>query len=152
VDKDKGPLIIAAIPAYNEEKNIAKEVLQAWRYVDRVVVCDDGSAGMTAEIAEGLGADVVRHERNMGYGAAILSLFRRARELDADIMVTLDADGQHDPQGIPALLRPVLKDGVDVAVGRGFWIGNAELNILLGCGTLAEYRFMSLLGESVGGS
>jgi len=120
VDKDKWPFVIAAIPAYNEEKNIAKVVLQASRYVDRVVVCDDGSVDMTADIAEELGADVVRHERNMGYGAAIQSLFRRCRELDAGVMVTLDGDGQHDPREISALVKPILEGEADVVLGSRF--------------------------------
>lgn len=114
------PLVVVAIPAYDEEKTIAKVVLQAQRYVDRVVVCDDGSRDLTAEIAEGLGAEVIRHERNMGYGAAIQTLFRKARELNADIMITLDGDGQHDAGEIPALLKSVLKDDVDIAVGSRF--------------------------------
>jgi len=76
------------IPAYNEELTIAKVVLRARRHVDRVIVCDDGSSDMTAEIAEACGAEVIRHERNMGKGAAMQSLFRRAREVGADIMVT----------------------------------------------------------------
>jgi len=114
------PFIVAAIPAYNEERGIAKVVLLAQRYVDRVVVCDDGSTDMTAEIAEGLGAEVVRHEENLGYGAAIQSLFRRARDLGATVMVTLDADGQHDPQQIPTLIKPILNEGADIAVGSRF--------------------------------
>lgn len=111
---------MACIPAFNEEKTIAKVVLLARKYVDKVVVCDDGSKDLTAEIAERLGAEVIRHERNLGYGASIQSLFRRARELNADVMVTLDGDGQHDPGEIPVLLKPVLKDDVDVAVGSRF--------------------------------
>jgi len=91
------PFIVACIPAYNEEKTIAKVLLKTKKYVDKVIVCDDGSTDMTAEIAEALGAEVIRHERNIGYGAAITSLFKRAKELGADIMITLDADGQHDP-------------------------------------------------------
>jgi glycosyltransferase involved in cell wall biosynthesis len=114
------PLVVGAIPAYNEEKTIAKVILLAQKHVDKVIVCDDGSTDMTTEIAERLGADVVRHSRNLGYGAAIQSLFRRARELGADIMVTLDGDGQHDPEEIPALIKPVLKDDVDIAVGSRF--------------------------------
>jgi glycosyltransferase involved in cell wall biosynthesis len=113
-------LIIGAIPAYNEEKTIAKVILLAQKYVDKVIVCDDGSTDMTTEIAKKMGADVIRHEKNMGYGAAIQSLFKRARELDADVMVTLDGDGQHNPEEIPALIKPVLKDDVDVAVGSRF--------------------------------
>jgi len=114
------PIVVAAIPAYDEEKTIAKVVLQAQRYVDKVVVCDDGSRDLTAEIAERLGAEVIRHERNMGYGAAIQSLLRKAMELNADVMITLDGDGQHDPGEIPALLKSVLKDDVDIAIGSRF--------------------------------
>ena len=58
------PFVVACIPAYNEERNIGGVVVQARRYVDRVVVCDDGSVDLTGAIAEGLGAVVIRHERN----------------------------------------------------------------------------------------
>jgi glycosyltransferase involved in cell wall biosynthesis len=122
---DKKLFVVAAIPAFNEEKTIAKVILQAQRYVDRVTVCDDGSRDMTAEIAERLGAEVIRHERNMGYGASIQSLFRRARKLNADVMVTLDADGQHDPNEIPMLVEPVLKGKADIVVGSRF-LGDLE--------------------------
>ena len=74
-----GAFVVACIPAYNEEGAIARVVLGARRYVDRVVVCDDGSTDLSGEIAERLGALVVRHERNLGYGAAVGSLFREAR-------------------------------------------------------------------------
>ena len=86
-------MIIACIPAYNEEKTIAKFVLQAQRYADKVVVYDDGSSDMTGEIAGGLGAVVVRHERNLGYGASLRGLFAEALRLGADVVVTLDGDG-----------------------------------------------------------
>ncbi|MFQ5759231.1 MAG: glycosyltransferase family 2 protein, partial [Candidatus Bathyarchaeia archaeon] len=108
MNKDR-PFVVAAIPAYDEEKTIARVVLQAQRYVDRVVVCDDGSRDLTAKIAEKLGAEVIRHERNMGYGASIQSLFRKARELNADVMITLDGDGQHNSGEIPMLVEPVLE-------------------------------------------
>lgn len=117
---ERRPLVVACIPAYNEERTIARVVLQAMRYVDWVVVCDDGSTDLTGEIAERLGAEVVRHERNMGYGAAIRSLFRRARELDADVMVTLDADGQHDPNEIPKVVKPILDGLADIVIGSRF--------------------------------
>jgi len=65
----KKPYTIACIPAYNEGKTIAKVILKARRYVDKVIVCDDGSTDMTAEIAEALGAEVIKHERNMSYGS-----------------------------------------------------------------------------------
>jgi glycosyltransferase involved in cell wall biosynthesis len=111
------PFVMAGIPAFNEERTIAKVVLRAQRFVDRVIVCDDGSTDLTGEIAERLGADVVRHERNLGYGMALQSLFRRARELGADVMVTLDGDGQHDTGEIPLLVEPVLEGKADVVVG-----------------------------------
>jgi hypothetical protein len=112
--------VVVGVPAFNEEKTIAKVVLAAQKYADAVVVCDDGSADMTGEIAEKLGADVVRHERNLGYGASIQSLFRRARELGADVLVTLDADGQHDPCEIPNVLGPIVGGEADVVIGSRF--------------------------------
>jgi len=113
-------LIVATIPAYNEEKTIAGVILLTQKYVDKVIVCDDGSTDMTAKIAEKMGADVLRHERNAGYGAAIKSLLGKARELGADIMITLDGDGQHDPIDIPRLVKPVLEGSADIVVGSRF--------------------------------
>jgi len=116
----KEPIIIACIPALSKEETIAKVVIQAMRHVDRVVVCDDGSKDMTAEIAERLGAEVIRHERNMGYGAALTSLFKRAREINPDVMVTLDSDAQHNPDEIPKLVGPILEEEADIVVGSRF--------------------------------
>jgi glycosyltransferase involved in cell wall biosynthesis len=117
---DEQPLIVIGIPAYNEERSIAKVVLQARKYADVVVVCDDGSSDMTGEIAEELGAVVLRHERNFGYGAAIQSLFREARRLGADVLVTLDGDGQHHVNDVSGLLQPVLCGEADVVTGSRF--------------------------------
>ena len=108
------------IPAFNEEKTIAKVVLLSQKYADKVVVCDDGGTDLTGEIARELGADVVRHEKNLGYGAALQTLFRRAQELDADILVTLDGDGQHDPRDISNVVEPVRSGEADIAVGSRF--------------------------------
>jgi len=114
------PFVVVGVPAFNEEKTIARVVLEAQKYADRVVVCDDGSRDMTAEIAEGLGAEVIRHKRNLGYGASIQSLFRRAGELGADVLVTLDADGQHDPREISNVVKPVVDGVADVVIGSRF--------------------------------
>lgn len=110
-------MIIAGIPAYNEEKTIARVILLAQKQVDMVVVCDDGSQDMTAEIAQRLGAVVVRHDNNLGYGTAIQSLFEKAKALNADILVTLDADGQHDAKEILMLAQPIMEGKADVAIG-----------------------------------
>ena len=122
LDKPK-PLVVAGIPAFNEEHTIAKLVLEAQKYVDVVLVCDDGSTDCTAEIAERMGADVIRHEKNLGYGAATKSLFTMARELNADVLVTFDGDGQHDPNEIPRLIEPILENKADVVLGSRFLNG-----------------------------
>ena len=125
--RDKKPYVVACIPAYNEEKTIAKVILKARKYVDKVIVCDDGSTDMTAEIAEALGAEVIRHERNIGYGAAIGSLFEKAREEAPDIMITLDADGQHNPDDIPKLIKPIVDGEADIVIGSRFLTREAEI-------------------------
>jgi len=112
--------VIACVPAYNEEKTIAKIVLLAQKHVDTVVVVDDGSEDLTGEIAKRLGAYVVRHDTRKGYGAAIQTCFKTARDLNADIMVTLDADGQHDPEEIPKLIKPILDNEADIVIGSRF--------------------------------
>jgi len=122
-------LIVAGVPAYNEEKTIARVVLGAQRHAHIVVVCDDGSSDLTGEIAERLGAVVVRHDRNLGYGAALQSLFKQARELKADVLVTFDSDGQHDPAQIPLLVKPIEDDVAEVVLGSRFMDknGTAEM-------------------------
>lgn len=110
-------MIVAGIPAYNEEKTIAKVILLAQKYVDKVIVCDDGSTDLTAQIAQKLGATVIRHEKNLGYGAALRSVFQETRTMNADVLLTLDADGQHDPRDIPKLLQPLLDNKADIVIG-----------------------------------
>jgi len=112
-----GHRIVAGIPAFNEEETIAKVVVRSSRRVDKVLVVDDGSSDDTALIAEKLGAVVVRHKRNLGKGAALRTCIHWAKDVDADILVTLDADGQHDPEEIPSIVDPVLKGEADVVIG-----------------------------------
>lgn len=114
------PFVVVGIPAYNEEDSIARVVIEAQKFADAIIVCDDGSSDMTAKIAARLGADVVKHERNQGYGAALKSLFERARHFDADVLVTLDADGQHNPAEIPRLLKPITAREADIVIGSRF--------------------------------
>jgi glycosyltransferase involved in cell wall biosynthesis len=121
-------LVVAAIPAFNVERTIAKMVLDTQKYADIVLVCDDGSTDMTAEIAKRLGADVISHKQNMGYGAAIKTLFTTARDINADILITLDGDGQHDPSEIPKLVKPILADEADIVLGSRFLDSNKKRN------------------------
>jgi len=121
------PLVVACIPAYDEEKFIGGVVVRTRELVDKVLVCDDGSSDVTGVIAEGLGALVVRHDRNMGYGAALQSLFKEARRLGADVVVTLDADGQHDPRDISRLVGLLVDAGdVDIVIGSRFIDGGGS--------------------------
>ena len=115
---------LACIPAYNEASHIESLVKSAKNHVDSVIVCDDGSTDNTAKIARNAGA-VVISQSNQGYGAAISTLFDYARRNNAKIMVTLDGDGQHNPEQIPLLLDAIISHGVDVSVGSRF-LGDSE--------------------------
>jgi len=108
--------VLCAIPCLNEDVAIGSVVLKARRHADDVLVIDDGSQDRTAEVARLAGATVVRHERNLGKGAAYMTLWRRAREGGYDALVVLDGDGQHDADEVPLLLAR-LKEGADVVVG-----------------------------------
>jgi hypothetical protein len=114
------PFVMVGIPAFNEEKTIAKVIVEAQEFANKVVVCDDGSTDYTAKIAERLGANVIQHKENLGYGAAIKSLFKFAKESNADVLVTLDADGQHDPAEVPNVLTPIVNGAADIVVGSRF--------------------------------
>jgi glycosyltransferase involved in cell wall biosynthesis len=111
---------VAIIPAYNEEGSIAKVIVRARKHVDRVIVCDDGSKDMTFEIAKALDARVVRHSETRGKGEALRTLSKEVIELSPDIIVTLDGDGQHDPNEIPMLLKPIETGESDVVVGSRY--------------------------------
>jgi len=110
-------LKIVCIPAYNEEIKINDVVKKSLPYADKVIVCDDGSTDDTAALAKKAGAVVISHEKNQGYGATISTLFDYCRKNNAEIMVTLDGDGQHNPDQIPDLINVILKHKVDVVIG-----------------------------------
>ena len=120
VTNDRKYFIIAGIPAYNEEKYIAKVILKTKRYVDEVIVVNDGSTDMTAEIARALGATVIEHPKNMGYGATLRTIFLETKKRNPDVLVILDADDQHDPNEIPKLIEPILKGKADIVIGSRF--------------------------------
>lgn len=114
------PLIIAGMPMYNEEETIGTVVTMAQKYADLIVCVDDGSSDSSARIAESCGAIVVRHRVNRGYGGALKSLFMKAKQLQADALVVLDSDGQHDASDIPKLLKPILEENKDFVIGSRF--------------------------------
>ena len=119
-------LIVIGIPAYNEEKTIASIILKLQKIADKVIICNDGSSDLTGEIAEKLGAIVINHPKNLGYGAGIRSIFLKSKELDADILVTFDADGQHRVEDIANVVAPLQKNEADIVIGSRFMGKNDE--------------------------
>jgi len=99
--------IVAVIPAFNESERISDVVRKVLPYVSTVIVADDGSTDKTAEMAKQAGAQVVSHLENCGAGAATMTGIAAARRLHPDVIITLDADGQHNPDDIPDLVRPI---------------------------------------------
>ena len=112
--------ITIGLPAYNEEKNIASVITKLKKITDSIIVCDDGSSDMTSEISKNLGAIVISHKKNMGYGAALRTIFQKSVELDSDILVTFDADGQHRVEDINKILQPLENNEADVVIGSRF--------------------------------
>jgi len=112
--------IIIGIPAFNEEKNIASIITKLMNITDSIIVCNDGSSDLTSEIAEKMGAIVINHKKNSGYGAAIRSIFLKAKELDGDILVTFDADGQHRIEDIENVTTPIINQEAELVVGSRF--------------------------------
>jgi len=112
--------ITVGIPAYNEEKNIASIIVKLKKIVDTIIVCNDGSNDSTSEIAKNLGVIVIDHSKNLGYGAGIHSIFRKAREINSDVLVTIDADGQHRIEDIKKVVEPIEKGEADLIIGSRF--------------------------------
>jgi len=113
--EDHRPSVSAIIPAFNEERTIGEVVRGALAHVDEVIVIDDGSTDNTAAVAAEAGATVIRHGRNLGVLAATA---RGLKEAKGEVLVTLDADGQHDPSEIPRLVEPIAEGRADLVLGR----------------------------------
>ena len=113
-------LKLACIPAFNEENPITDVIKKSLNYVDKVVVCDDGSVDLTSERAKNAGAVILKHEKNSGKGAAMKSLFQYAKDVDADIVVTIDGDGQFLPEQMQSLIDPILENNYDLVIGNRF--------------------------------
>jgi glycosyltransferase involved in cell wall biosynthesis len=97
------------------------------RHVDKVIVCDDGSTDLTGEIAEKLGIEVIKHERNMGKGVAIMTLIMHVKKFKPNVVVFLDADGQHDPNEIPKIVDPIVREEADAVIGSRY-VGGSQVD------------------------
>jgi glycosyltransferase involved in cell wall biosynthesis len=129
--------VVACIPAFNAAKSLGRVIEVARKYVDEVIVVNDGSNDNTESIASSAGATVVNHSVNLGYGAAITSCLKAATQADAQIVITLDADLQHNPEDIPLLMRPILEGKADIVTGSRFI---ADVTRLQDDGGLPAYR------------
>ncbi len=121
------PNIVCVIPTFNEARFIGSVVVQTRRFADTVIVVDDGSTDATGVIAEAAGAVVVRHERNRGKGASLRTGLQQALSYDPSVIITLDGDGQHVPDEIHRLIRPILDDDADIVVGSRYLDGKSAV-------------------------
>ncbi|WP_042680028.1 glycosyltransferase family 2 protein [Thermococcus paralvinellae] len=109
-----GKQISVIIPAYNEEKRIGKVLQRMPEFVDEVIVVDDGSKDRTSEVARKFGVKVIRLEQNQGKGKAMSEGIKAA---SGDIIVFIDADGQHRPEEIIKLVEPIVNGEADFVIG-----------------------------------
>ena len=120
VELNKEIKIAVGLPAFNEEENIGKIIAQLLNKSYAVIVCNDGSSDSTGIIAEKMGAIMINHKKNLGYGAAIGSIFKKAREDKFDILVTFDSDGQHRISDIEKIIEPIQNKMSDIVIGSRF--------------------------------
>jgi glycosyltransferase involved in cell wall biosynthesis len=113
-------LKIVCIPAFNEENMIGTIVKKSKQFADKVIVCDDGSTDETFKNAQNAGAEVLKHKKNEGKGAAMKTLFEHVKKIEAKVIVTIDGDGQFLTEEIPKIMKPILDDDVDIVIGYRF--------------------------------
>jgi glycosyltransferase involved in cell wall biosynthesis len=113
-------LKVVCIPAYNVETMIYDVVTRSKQFADMVIVCDDGSVDDTLKQASNAGAIVISHEKNLGKGVALKSLFNYCIKINADIVVTIDGDGQFLPEEITKLTKSMIENNSDIVIGYRF--------------------------------
>lgn len=119
------PKIFCLIPAFDEENTVFNVVKESQKYSNKVIVIDDGSTDKTVNKARDAGAIILNHHYNEGQGRAIITGFEYALRNKADIVIILDADGQHDPKDIPKLLEPIISGKAEFVSGSRF-LGSCE--------------------------
>ncbi|MCG7848232.1 MAG: glycosyltransferase family 2 protein [ANME-2 cluster archaeon] len=117
---DQSSEITVLIPAYNEEVAIGSMVLHTRKYADRVIVIDDGSSDRTAEVAKMAGAEVICHPENRGKGEALKTGFKAASQNGTNIIITMDADSQHNPDEIPKIIEPIRSGEAEMVNGSRY--------------------------------
>lgn len=144
----KGKIIGVVVPAYNEEKLITRTIQTIPKYIDRIITVDDYSKDQTNSILKRLAQDnpklmIIRHEKNRGVGAAIVSGYKQSLKENLDITAVMAGDAQMDPEDLPNLLTPVAEDITDYSKGNRLFVkrinkimpplryfGNSTLTIL----------------------
>ncbi len=134
------PKIVAVIPAYNVENTIAQVVEETKKHCDEVIVVDDGSSDNTPKIIQGLGIRYALCGKNHGQGLATRIGMKMALDLGANIIVTLDSDGQHNPNEIPQVIQPILDGRADLVIGSRFMSGLPKKYIPRDLGFYACYK------------
>ncbi len=134
---------IAVIPCYNEQSTLAEVIAGARKFCDLVIVVDDGSYDQSPAIASTSGAMTLRHPFTLGAGAALSTGLRASLRRNPDVVVTLDGDGQHLPEEIPKLIRPILQGDADVVIGSRFLGNSAEMPLLKKFGNKALSKVTS---------
>ncbi|MHC4662627.1 MAG: glycosyltransferase family 2 protein [Planctomycetota bacterium] len=149
MDPDRGSeaknRTIVVIPAKDEASRIGPVISKTVEYAGNVVVVDDGSADETGKAARNAGAIVLRHRINLGMGAAVRTGCLAAYRLGAEYIVTIDADGQHRPEDIPAVVEPLTSGDFDIVfTARAMGIGES-MPVILNFGNRFFSRLSSLL-------
>ncbi|NVM54667.1 MAG: glycosyltransferase family 2 protein [Candidatus Helarchaeota archaeon] len=129
--------VITVIPAYNEEEGIAEVISKSLKYSDQVIVINDGSTDETEKVAKESKAIVKSHIVNRGLGLTVRDGINEAMKLGADIILTIDADGQYDADQIPDVLKPILDGKADLVLGSRFM------------GTIAHMPRLKRLGNKI---